>query len=294
MSKAWFHFELFWPKFGDYIDVVLEAWKRPANVHDPMVCLDLMLRSLVCHLQRWSSARIGEIKAQLLMARELVMRLDSAQEQRQLSEAKNELRKRLKIRCLGLSSLERTMARQHSRVKQLSEGDANTAYFHLIARGRKWWNFIPALSVDGHVVTDHCGMELALHSHSAEVFGSVARGGHSLNFEALGFHQLSLEDQDEPISADEVWATIKAMPSNRALGPDGFTEAFYKTAWPVIQLEVMEAVHAFEQGNNSMDQLNNALIALLPKKVGTSCPSDFTPITMIHSFAKLISKILSL
>jgi hypothetical protein len=85
------------------------------------------------------------------------------------------------------------------------------------------------------------------------------------------------------------------MPSNRAPRPDGFTGAFYKTAWPVIQLEVMEAVHAFEQGNNrSMDRLNNALIALLPKKVCASCPSDFTPITMIHSFAKLISKILSL
>jgi hypothetical protein len=33
---------------------------------------------------------------------------------------------------------------------------------------------------------------------------------------------------------------------------------------------------------------------LLPKKVGTSCPTDFRPITMIHSFAKLISKILAL
>jgi hypothetical protein len=57
----------------------------------------------------------------------------------------------------------------------------------------------------------------------------------------------------------------------------------------------MDAVQAFEQGNTrSMDRLNNALIALLPKKVGASYPSDFMPITMIHSFAKLISKILSL
>jgi hypothetical protein len=30
------------------------------------------------------------------------------------------------------------------------------------------------------------------------------------------------------------------------------------------------------------------------KKVGANCPADFRPITMIHSFAKLISKILSL
>ena len=39
---------------------------------------------------------------------------------------------------------------------------------------------------------------------------------------------------------------------------------------------------------------NNALVVLLPKKVGTNCPADFRPITMIHSFAKLISKLLAL
>ena len=57
----------------------------------------------------------------------------------------------------------------------------------------------------------------------------------------------------------------------------------------------MEAVHAFELGNiRNMKSLNNALIVLLPKKVGANCPSDFRTITMIHSFAKLISKLLSL
>jgi hypothetical protein len=54
-------------------------------------------------------------------------------------------------------------------------------------------------------------------------------------------------------------------------------------------------MQAFELGNaRGMDHLNNALITLLPKKVGASCPSDFRPIMMIHSFAKLISKMLSL
>ena len=43
-----------------------------------------------------------------------------------------------------------------------------------------------------------------------------------------------------------------------------------------------------------LEKLNDALIVLLPKKVGASCTADFRPITMIHSFAKLISKILAL
>jgi hypothetical protein len=41
-------------------------------------------------------------------------------------------------------------------------------------------------------------------------------------------------------------------------------------------------------------KLNNALVVLLPKKVGASSPGNFCPTTMIHSFAKLLSKLLAL
>ena len=214
--------------------------------------------------------------------------LDAAQEVRQLSEEERGLRCRMKMRCLGLSSLERTLARQRSRIRQLSEGDANTAYFHLIARGRKRRNFIPALMIDGHVRAEHQAMEDALYQHFVGVFGTPAPGGFSLDFQALGIQQLSLLDQEALITREEVWAAS-------APGPDGFTGAFYKTAWPIIQEEVFDAVQAFAQGNaRSMARLNNSLVALLPKKAGANCPADFRPISLIHSFAKLISKILAL
>lgn len=57
----------------------------------------------------------------------------------------------------------------------------------------------------------------------------------------------------------------------------------------------MAAVRAFASGDRrGLDNLNNALIVLLPKRVGASSPADFRPITMIHSFAKLLSKVLAL
>jgi len=63
----------------------------------------------------------------------------------------------------------------------------------------------------------------------------------------------------------------------------------------LIRLEVMEAIQAFTQHETrSMHRLNNALIVLLPKKVGASPPGDFRPITMVHSFAKLVSKLMAL
>jgi hypothetical protein len=72
MSKAHFHFEPYWPKFDDFIEVLAAAWRPQSATRDPLVCLDEMLRNLVRELQRWSATKISDIKSQLLMACELV------------------------------------------------------------------------------------------------------------------------------------------------------------------------------------------------------------------------------
>lgn len=122
----------------------------------------------------------------MLMVRELIHRLDLEWESRQLSDVELGLRKCMKARCLGLSSLERTMAKQRSRVWQLSEGDANTAYFHLIARKKKHRGFIPSFSVAGHVVADHAEMENALCEHFTGVFGTASPRASTINLQAVG------------------------------------------------------------------------------------------------------------
>lgn len=88
---------------------------------------------------------------------------------------------------------------------------------------------------------------------------------------------------------------IKEMPADRALGPYGFTGTFYKSTWQVIKEDTMAAIQAFQNGDlRGLHKLNNALIVLLPKRVGAAAPADYRPITMIHSIAKLISKVLAL
>jgi hypothetical protein len=91
-SKHRFHFELFWP--------------RTAGLR-----LDALFRNLAHELQSWSAKQIGNVREQLLMARELIFKLDQASDRQPLSDVEAELRKDLKHKCLGLSSLERTIAR---------------------------------------------------------------------------------------------------------------------------------------------------------------------------------------
>lgn len=83
---------------------------------------------------------------------------DVAMECRSLSTDERALRAKLKHTYLGLASLERTMARQRAKIRWLSEGDANTAFFHQHASYRRQKNVIRSIQVDGAVVVDHAAM----------------------------------------------------------------------------------------------------------------------------------------
>lgn len=128
-AKRRFRFESFWTKLPGFIDVVAAAWARPLPNVDPFPVLDFKLRNVARALQSWSATRTGSVRFQLALARELVLRLDEAQDFTALPVREAELRKTLKLRILGLASLARTIARQRSRLLFLAEGDANTRFF---------------------------------------------------------------------------------------------------------------------------------------------------------------------
>lgn len=161
-----FHFETFWPKTPGFQEAVSRGWTCAATISDPLCRLDELFRNLKRELQKWAARRIGNVREQLLMARDIIFRLDQASERRALFDDEYELRKDLKMKCLGLSSIKWTMARQRSRIRYLADGDANTKYFHLLARGRRRRNSITRLRDDGGTVhTSHEEMEAAIYDH---------------------------------------------------------------------------------------------------------------------------------
>jgi hypothetical protein len=110
----------------------------------------------------------------------------------------------------------------------------------------------------------------------------------------LDVHSLDLSGMDALFSEREVWAAITDMPADRALGPDCFTGAFYRSAWPIIKTDIMWAINSFTSSTRrSFRCLNNAFIVLLPKTDAPVAANDYRPITLIHSFAKLVSKLMA-
>lgn len=138
-------------------------------------------------------------------------------------------------------------------------------------------------------------MEAAIVAHFTNVFGQPGPGAYTLDFDELGVVPADLAELDRPFTEDEVRAVVSDLPSNRAPGPDNFTSIFYKSAWPVIKDDVVSALNAlFFSDSRSFRRLNNAFVVLLPKKSDASAPADYRPITMIHSFVKLASKLMAM
>lgn len=84
------------------------------------------------------------------------------------------------------------------------------------------------------------------------------------------------------------------MPADKSPGPDGMTAAFYQSAWEIVKPDIMQAVNAFFCADcRGFTCLNGALLTLIPKNLGACSPKDYRPISLIHSFPKLLSKLLA-
>jgi hypothetical protein len=103
-----------------------------------------------------------------------------------------------------------------------------------------------------------------------------------------------LSDLEGIFTEEEVWAVIKELPQDRAPGPDGFIGLFYQKAWATIKQDVMAALLKLYVGDGKgFNRLNQALITLIPKKPDTIIVRDYRPISLVHSFSKLFSKIIA-
>ena len=72
--------------------------------------MDYKIRNVARTLKSWSMRKIGSVRLQLAIAREVTLRLDCAQDLQPLSTEEIALRKDMKCKCLGLVSLTRTIA----------------------------------------------------------------------------------------------------------------------------------------------------------------------------------------
>uniref|UniRef100_A0A8C5QWD0 protein-tyrosine-phosphatase n=1 Tax=Leptobrachium leishanense TaxID=445787 RepID=A0A8C5QWD0_9ANUR len=95
-------------------------------------------------------------------------------------------------------------------------------------------------------------------------------------------------------SLGELQAALSSLKANKAPGPDGYTDLYYKTFFPQLNSHLLSALsHIFRSGGASSDWLS-ATIVTIPKTIPPedNC-SKYRPISLLNVDAKLYAKILA-
>ena len=60
---------------------------------------------------------------------------------------------------------------------------------------------------------------------------------------ALGYDPCHLSELEAPFTQEEIKEIVFSMPRDKAPGPDGFMEAFFKSCWEIIKVDVAAAIN---------------------------------------------------
>ena len=74
------------------------------------------------------------------------------------------------------------------------------------------------------------------------------------------------------------------MNIDKALGPDGFTVAFWQSCWDFVKEEILEMFKEFHEQSSFLNSLNNTFLILIPKKGRVEDLGDFRPISQLGGY----------
>lgn len=293
--RATFRFEQFWVRAPDFMEIAEAAWFQSVQGTSELMMLHNRLGNTAQALKKWSKSLFSTAKIQFQLSNEIIMRLETAQETRPLTTAESQLLTDLKHQAVGWAAVERSRRRQSSRIVHLREGDACTKFFHQKAKGRRKKNLIAYLKNDsGSLIWDHDEKEAVVYTYFSEILGSRQQRNCTFDWERLDLPKIDDPTLDDHFSMEEITNTIKEMPAEKAPGPDGYTGTFYKHCWTFIKHDIVAAMRCFHDLRaGPLEKLNGATIVLIPKSRVVDSLKDYRPISLIHSFGKLITKTLA-
>jgi hypothetical protein len=104
--------------------------------------------------------------------------------------------------------------------------------------------------------------------------------------------QHNLHHIEIPFTREGIDNVVKRLPTDKALGPDGFNGLFIKKAWHIIKEGIYQLCFDFFNGAVDIQAINTSFITLIPKVNSPTGVNDFRLISMINCVVKIITKLM--
>ena len=98
---------------------------------------------------------------------------------------------------------------------------------------------------------------------------------------------------EEPLTEEEVFVALSELNGDKALGPDGFSMAFWQFSWEFLRNYVMGFFREFYEHKKFVMNLNTTFLVLIPKKGDAEDLKDFRSIRLVGGLYKLLAKVLA-
>jgi hypothetical protein len=205
-----------------FLETVQAAWDQLVNTQDAILRMRVKFLRTAKALKLWKRQNLDNLALRLAIANEVLLLLDTAQEQRSLTTEELQFQKYLKAKSVGLAAIQRARTRQHSRLTWLRKGDACTRLCMLHENNRKKKLHIPSLRTSTGVTTNHIQKEAAIYDHFVRLLGKTPERTRCLNCDNLGYSPHDLTELEAPFEENEIKSTISQLPAEKSPGPDGF------------------------------------------------------------------------
>ncbi|GKE20237.1 RNA-directed DNA polymerase, eukaryota, reverse transcriptase zinc-binding domain protein [Tanacetum coccineum] len=191
---------------------------------------------------------------------------------------------------LAFDGMREKILYQKAKVKWLSEGDRNNAFFHKVLKSRSHKSKIST-------ICDDMGNKFSKFVKHFEGFLGYESPVKDLSpISALFKNKLSMEEASfmvRGVTNKEIKEAMFQIDGNKAPGPDGFTSHFFKKAWDIVGGDICSVIKEFFTNGKLLKEINSTLISLVPKIQTPSKVTDFRPIACCNVIYKCISKIIT-
>ena len=179
----------------------------------------------------------------------------------------------------------------------LKEGDLNTTFFHKIANGRRIFNSISSLFINGTHSDSPEVIRRSIEQYFSSLFNKPRNPLANFDWDHLLPRKISNPSILEMVfTEDEVRKSVFSLPREKSPRPDGFPLCFFHHFWKDIKGDILQMFdHLFNSVHSSaLSNINQTFIALIPKKSNAERIQDFRPISLLNSSYKIFSKSLAI